>query len=109
MGSTAKYGCLNNFAPPELRTDTGALWENMMISERMKRNARMRRYAGLYFWRTVEQQEIDLIEEEDGRLSSFEFKWNEKKSARQPLSFARNYPDTPFQCVTPANYMDFVL
>lgn len=100
---------INNFTPLELRTDTGALWENMMISERLKRNARMRRYAGLYFWRTVEQQEIDLIEEEDGRLSSFEFKWNEKKSARQPLSFARNYPDTPFQCVTPANYMDFVL
>ena len=99
---------INNFAPPELRTDTGALWENMMISERRKRNARLGRYANIYFWRTVEQQELDLIEEEDGRLVSFEFKWNEKKHAKQPLSFARNYPDTPFQCITPANYMDFV-
>lgn len=100
---------INNFSPPELRTDLGALWENMMISERIKRNMRMGRYAVLYFWRTVEQQEIDLIEEEDGAMCSFEFKWNEKKTARQPLSFARNYPDTPFQCITPSNYMEFVM
>ena len=100
---------INNFAPPELRTDMGALWENMMISERIKRNARLRRYAFMYFWRTVEQQEIDLIEEEDGTLASFEFKWNTNKKAKQPLAFAKNYPDTLFQCVTPANYMDFVL
>lgn len=100
---------INNFSPPDLRTDVGALWENMMISERIKRNARMGRFASLYFWRTVEQQEIDLIEEEDGRLSSFEFKWNERKRARQSLTFARNYPDTPFQCITPSNYMEFVL
>ena len=99
---------INNFAPPELRTDTGALWENMMISERIKRNARLRRYAFMYFWRTVGQQEIDLIEEEDGTLASFEFKWNANKKAKQPLAFAKSYPDTPFQCVTPANYMDFV-
>lgn len=100
---------INNFSPSELRTDTGALWENMMISERVKRNARLGRYAFLYFWRTVEQQEIDLIEEENGIINAYEFKWNTRKSVRQPLSFAKNYPGTKFQCITPENYMEFVM
>ena len=100
---------IGNFSPLELRNDTGALWENMMISERKKRNARLRRYANMYFWRTTSQQEIDLIEEEDGKLTSFEFKWNEKKQVKQASAFASNYPDVPFECITPANYLQFVL
>jgi len=100
---------INNFAPMELRTDAGALWENMMIMERIKRNARIGRYAQLYFWRTVGQQEIDLIEEEDGQIAAYEFKWNEKRKAKLPSSFSSNYPNATFACVTPSNYMDFVL
>ena len=100
---------IGNFAPLELRNDTGVLWENFMISERLKRNARLRRYAHLYFWRTVGQQEIDLIEEEDGRLETFEFKCNERKRAKQPSSFAAAYGDVPFTCITQNNYMDFVM
>lgn len=109
LDNGVRNALINNFAPLELRTDTGALWENFMISERIKRNARMGRFAQLYFWRTVGQQEIDLIEEEDGRLAAFEFKWNEKKKAKKPLSFVANYSNTSFECITPENYLNFVL
>jgi predicted AAA+ superfamily ATPase len=57
----------------------GALWENLMVSERVKYNAYSGRYAQLYFWRTHDQKEIDLIEDQDGVLNTFEFKWNLKK------------------------------
>ena len=98
---------ISNFAPPELRTDSGALWENMMISERLKRNALRQSYAQTYFWRTMQQSEIDLIEEMDGKLTAFEFKWGNKKS-KMPQSFSENYPETHFEIVSPDNYIDFV-
>ncbi|MBQ8656506.1 MAG: ATP-binding protein [Prevotella sp.] len=99
---------LSNFAPLELRNDVGALWENLMMSERVKRNAYMGSYAQLYFWRTHDQSEIDLVEDEDGQIRTFEFKWNEKKKARMPQSFAKNYPGSTFQVITPETYWDFV-
>lgn len=98
---------ISNFAPLELRNDVGVLWENMMVSERVKRNAYRRNYAQLYFWRTQQQQEIDFIEEEDGRLRAFEFKWK-KTNARVPKPFSDNYPGTEFHVVSPENYIDFV-
>lgn len=100
---------ISNFAPLELRNDNGALWENLMISERIKRNALMGRFAQLYFWRTVNQQEIDLIEEEDGRIDTFEFKWNPAKKAKQPSAFRTLYPDAKFTCITQDNYMDWLV
>lgn len=99
---------LSNFASPELRTDMGALWENFLISERVKRNAYAGTYAQLYFWRTQTQQEIDLIEECDGQLSAFEFKWNPKSKAKLPRSFTETYPTTTFETVTPDNYQSFL-
>lgn len=99
---------ISNFAPPELRNDMGALWENLMVSERVKRNAYAANYAQLYYWRTHEQKEIDLIEEQDGRLAAFEFKWSGKTKANAPASFAAAYPDTPFTVVSPDNYLSFV-
>lgn len=99
---------LSNFAPMELRNDCGALWENMMISERLKQNAYLRNYAQLYFWRTHSQSEIDLLEILDGKISSFEFKYGKKTSARQPLSFQEAYPQTPFSIITPENFWPFV-
>lgn len=98
---------ISNFAPLELRNDAGALWENMMVSERVKRNAYCKSYAQIYFWRTLQQQEIDLVEEKDGRLTAFEFKWGNKK-ARMPRVFAETYPDAEFQIISPENYMEFV-
>lgn len=99
---------LSNFAPLELRTDTGALWENLMVSERVKRNAYSGNYAQLYFWRTHDQKEIDLIEEEDGVLKTFEFKWNVKSTSKQPSIFRETYPHTTYDVVTPDNFWNFV-
>ena len=98
---------IGNFSPLEMRNDVGLLWENLMISERMKYNAYNQRYAQMYFWRTMQQQEVDLVEEQDGRLAAFEFKWR-KPNARLPKAFVDTYPDTPFQVVTPDNYREFV-
>ncbi|MBR1786048.1 MAG: ATP-binding protein [Paludibacteraceae bacterium] len=99
---------LNNFAPLDLRNDVGMLWENYMISERVKRNSYLKRYSPMYFWRTVNQQEIDLIEEEDGHIYSFEFKWNSKKQAKQPTAFKNAYPGSLFKCITPENYIEWL-
>lgn len=99
---------IRNFAPLHLRQDTGALWENMMMSERMKFNALTDNYANLYFWRTHEQQEIDLIEERDGLFHCYEFKYNSRKSPRIAEAFIRNYGETAFEVITPDNYKSFL-
>ncbi|MCL2727850.1 MAG: ATP-binding protein [Bacteroidales bacterium] len=99
---------ISNFAPIALRTDVGALWENLMVCERIKRNAYMGRYAQLYFWRTHDQKEIDLIEDEDGVMSTFEFKYHPKSKAQIPKSFAQNYPSCSFEVVTPDNFWEFI-
>jgi len=97
-----------NFSPPELRPDMGALWENMMVAERLKRNSYRQNYTHTYFWRNTDQQEIDLVEETDGRLSAFEFKWNPKAKASIPASFAKAYPEAEWKLVTIDNFWEFV-
>ena len=99
---------LSNFAPLELRNDTGALWENLMVSERVKRNSYLGDFAQLFFWRTHEQQEIDLVEEQDGVLRTFEFKWNDKVKVNRPKSFVDAYPNSTYEVVTPENYWNFI-
>jgi len=99
---------ISNFAPPELRTDVGALWENLMVSERIKRNSYMDSYAHLYFWRTHDQKEIDLIEEQDGVLSTFEFKYSSRSKAKIPKDFFENYPNSTYQVITPENFWEFI-
>ncbi len=99
---------LSHFAPLELRNDVGVLWENLMVSERVKRNAYHRSYAQLYFWRTHDQKEIDLVEDKDGRLAAFEFKWNERQKARMPASFVQNYPNSDFNVITKDNFWPFL-
>lgn len=99
---------LNNFATLALRQDTGALWENFMVSERIKQLSYNRDYRKSYFWRTQTQQEIDLLEEKDGILYAFEFKWNENKQVKIPKTFAESYPEHRFEVITPANYIDFL-
>jgi predicted AAA+ superfamily ATPase len=99
---------ISNFAPLELRNDAGALWENLMISERIKRNTYTGSYAQIYFWRTHDQKEIDLIEDQDGILSTFEFKYNPKSKAYIPEKFAENYPKSTFQVITPDNFWKFI-
>lgn len=99
---------LSNFASPEQRTDMGALWENFLISERLKRNVYANSYAQMYFWRTQAQQEIDYVEECDGKLSAFEFKWNVRAKASIPKPFMEAYPSASFQVITPENYHSFI-
>lgn len=99
---------LSNFAPLELRNDAGALWENLMVSERVKQNSYAGNFAQIYFWRTHEQKAIDLVEEQNGRLSAFEFKWNAKAKSRMPKLFSDTYPDSTYETVTPGNFRTFL-
>ncbi len=99
-----------NFTQIENRADVGALWENFIISERMKLHAIRQNWINTWFWRTQQQKEIDLIEEENGILRAYEFKWNPAKSRiKVPESFAKAYPETSFQIITPENIDDFIL
>ena len=101
---------LQNFAPIPLRQDIGALWENFIISERIKANHYNRRYVKSYFWRTSTQQEIDYIEECDGAFSVFEMKWNPKKANTTiPQSFQKNYNVAEIAIVTPMNYLEHII
>ena len=99
---------VNNFNPLVLRTDVGALWENFLISERVKANHYRQRYGSPYFWRTHAQQEIDYIEDSGGTLHAFEFKWNPKAKARFPKTFLEAYPDTTTQVISRDNFEGFL-
>jgi predicted AAA+ superfamily ATPase len=100
---------ISNFNSIELRQDVGSLWENFLVAERMKRNSYAKHYAQTYFWRTQDQKEIDFIEEYNGKLYAYEFKWNMKKATKIPTSFSKTYSDAQFQCITPENYWDFLM
>ena len=100
---------IGNLSQVENRTDTGALWENFVIAERLKRNSYNSSIAQYWFWRTQQQKEIDYLEEENGQLNAFEFKWNDKKPAtRVPESFAKAYPEACFHVITPQNIDEFL-
>lgn len=99
---------INNFSPIALRPDCGALWENFLISERQKNNQAHLRLSHRYFWRTHSQQEIDYIEERDGILHAFEFKWSAHRKIRFPSSFASSYPNSQVYPVTRENFIPFV-
>ena len=101
---------ISNFSPCNLRSDIGSLWENFLISERLKNNAFHNKKAKYYFWRTTQMQEVDFIEEIDGTFSAYEFKYNSNKAnAKCPLTFSKNYPEIPFTVVTKENYTEFVM
>lgn len=100
---------IKNFSEPGLRTDMGALWENFFIMERIKRNAYLGISPNYYFWRTTSQQEIDFIEEIDGKMNLFELKWNPRTSSKFPESFLRSYSVRMSAVVNPENYIDYLL
>jgi uncharacterized protein len=99
---------IGNFNPLALRNDTGALWENFLISERMKRNYYCKRYARSYFWRTTQQQEIDYVEEYDGKLFAYEFKWSPAQKVRFPQSFSNAY-QPELQVIHRENFRSFLM
>ena len=100
---------ISNYSQVENRTDVGALWENFLISERMKRNHYSMQWVNIWFWRTTQQNEIDYIEEQNGLISAFEFKWSPKARYRQPKAFVEAYPDALFKIVHKDNVEDFLL
>lgn len=100
---------IQQFAPAALRDDMGALWENFFIAERMKRNHYGQHFCNTYFWRTNQQQEIDLVEESDGQMTAFEMKWKPEKKVSFPKSFLEAYPVKETVVITPENYLDWVL
>lgn len=100
---------IGNFKSLEMRQDTGALWENYMISERIKKMSYEGWYGRTYFWRTYQQQEIDWVEEIDGQFSLYEFNWNAKKnSLKFPTTFTNNYSINESLIITPDNCDEFL-
>ena len=101
---------IGNLSQVENRTDVGELWENFVIAERLKQNIYSGSFAQSYFWRTRQQHEIDYVEEVDGQLHAFEFKWNERKAnVKCPDSFSTAYPEATFQVITPKNIEEFLM
>lgn len=99
---------INNLNPLELRTDKGALWENFLISERIKLQQYNQLYTNNYFWRTVQKQEIDFVEEKNGQLTAYEFKWNSKGKAKIPASFINLY-NAIGKIIDKENFREFVM
>lgn len=101
---------INNFLPVANRENMGDLWENFFIMERIKFNAYHRRHVNYYFWRTLSQQEIDFVEEADGKFTIFEMKWNPKlKNVKFPKAFLESYEVAEAHVVTPENYLSLLL
>lgn len=100
---------IRNFNPLNLRQDLGALWENFLVSERVKSTSYQKLWLNRYFWRTHTQQEIDYLEEYGGKLHAYEFKWRNKKKAGFPNSFLENYPESATQIIDRDNYVDFLI
>lgn len=98
----------NNFNLIKNRSDTGALWENYIISERVKFLNENGIDAKIYFWRTTQQQEVDYIEQRGTKLRAVEFKWNAKATQRFPSTFLTTYPEATTEIVTPENRDDFL-
>jgi predicted AAA+ superfamily ATPase len=98
---------ISGFNPLDLRDDTGKLWENFCISERLKKQQYNQVFANHYFWRTYDQQEIDLIEEINSVPKGYEFKWGEKV-VNPPKAFRISYPEAEFQTINRLNYYNFL-
>lgn len=97
-----------NFEQIENRTDIGALWENYLVSERVKYLAYQQKWVNNWYWRTTEQQEIDYVEEENGQLSAYEFKWNPKAKGSIPNSFKKTYPSATINIIHRENFEQFL-
>lgn len=98
---------ISNYNRLNLRDDVGRLWENYCMTERIKKTSYRNIYTNRYFWRTYDQKEIDLVEEREGKLYAFEFKWREEK-VKAPKAFKMSYPNSVFEVVNKNNFIDFI-
>ncbi|MCF6182642.1 ATP-binding protein [Lutibacter sp.] len=99
---------IGNYSAVNMRNDVGSLWENYIISERIKFTNYHNVYVNRYFWRTKTQQEIDYIEEIDGKLFAYEFKWSPHKKAKISRTFTNAYPNAIVKIITPENFEEFI-
>lgn len=99
---------IGNFNPLAMRNDLGELWENYIVTERLKANEYSQRIVNSYFWRTYDRKEIDLVEESGGKLRAFEIKWQPKEFLPPP-DWQNAYPDSDFQVIHRENYPAFIL
>lgn len=100
---------IKNYNPLNLRTDIGALWENFLVSERLKYLHYTQNQVNSFFWRTAQQQEIDYIEEANGQFMAYEFKWSPAQKAKFSQTFTQNYPVVSTAVINSSNYLEFVL
>jgi uncharacterized protein len=98
---------ISNFNPLEVRDDIGKLWENFLFIERLKKQSYQEIYSNNYFWRTWDQQEVDLIEEREGKLFGYEFKWDARK-VKAPKQFLSAYKEAEYMVINRENYLDFI-
>lgn len=95
---------IRNFNSLDTRSDTGEMFENWFIVERIKALSNSGQHANFYFWRTYDQKEIDLVEERDGKLFGYECKWSANKTPKPPKEWLENYPNASFQIVNKDNF-----
>lgn len=100
---------INNFNEIKNRTDVGALWENYLASERIKKQHYQKIYKQNYFWRTYDQQELDWLETQAETIAGYEFKWNENRKTKIPTAYAKAYPEATFEVINKQNYLDFIM
>lgn len=99
---------INQFNPLAFRNDVGELWENYIILERLKKQSYQQLIANNYFWRTYDQQEIDWVEEREGKLFGYEIKWNNKSKSKPPKQWISTYPEANYTLINPDNYLEFI-
>jgi len=97
-----------NMNPLEMRNDVGELWEKYVISERIKHQKYRRIVVNNYYWRTYDQQEIDWVEEREGRLFGYEFKGNPKRAAKVPKAWSKAYSESEYHVINSDNYLDWI-
>ncbi len=98
---------ISNFNPINMRDDMGRLWENFLFIERIKKQTYTEMSVNNYFWRTWDQKEIDLIEEREGQLFAYEFKWG-NQAVKAPKDFLSAYPNAHYMTINQSNYLEFI-
>jgi len=107
LDNGVRNGVISQFNRLDSRNDIGQLWENFVVIERLKKRSYQRVYGQSYFWRTYDQQEIDLVEEREGKLFGYEFKWG-KKIRKAPKIWLKTYANAEYEVINQENYLGFV-
>jgi len=107
LDSGIRNAIIGNLNPLDIRNDVGQLWENFLFIERLKKRHYLGIYGNEYFWRTWDKKEIDLVEERDGKLYGYEFKWG-NKLPKAPKDWLETYQNATYEVINQDNYLDFI-